>query len=520
MAGPKNGQPRDHRIGVPGAVSFVCGAIIGSGIFLSPSTVMKATSSMGLALTIWGVSAIVSVMGAFCYVELGTAIQKSGGDFAYMQHMGWKKISFSFGAMLSTILYPATTAIQSRTFAEYLVEGLRMRFENESQAYWYKIGISFSLVLFLMCLNFFSIKTVVSRFQMVASCAKVSSTILVILVGFYWLIFYQKTENLSEPFAGSKADPASIASAFFAGLFAYDGWDVLNLGAEEIKNPRRTFPLAISLGMGLVAVIFVLVNLSYSIILTVPQIQGSDAVAMIFAREAMGPFQFIMPLMVSVVLIGSVNSNLFCGSRITHAIARAGCLPPFLSVWNPTHGSPRAAIVFQVVLAFVIALSADIAQMLNYAGFTQWAQRVVTVSILLYIRFKGLEVSDQRIRSPIIVPIVFFLCSSSLVLTSILSQPDVAAVGLGLLIGAMTVYMIFVHESALPRFEWYKVLVNNANQCLNKFTEWILNGEVQQSQILNTQEEEKKEESEEPLNPVNPTVEEDQDTDITAEGKV
>ncbi|CAD5212670.1 unnamed protein product [Bursaphelenchus okinawaensis] len=502
MANTKNGQPRDHRIGVPGAVSFVCGAIIGSGIFLSPSTVMKATSSMGLALTIWGVSAIVSVMGAFCYVELGTAIQKSGGDFAYMQHMGWKKMSFSFGAMLATVLYPATTAIQSRTFAEYLVEGLQLRFETEAQAYWYKIIISFSLVLFLMCLNFFSIKTVVSRFQMAASCAKVSSTILVILVGFYWLIFYQKTDNLPQPFHGSKADPASIASAFFAGLFAYDGWDVLNLGAEEIKNPRRTFPIAIALGMGLVAVIFVLVNFSYSIILTVPQIQGSDAVAMIFAREAMGPFQFVMPLMVSVVLIGSVNSNLFCGSRITHAISRAGCLPPFLSVWNPTHNSPRAAIVFQVALAFIIALSADIPQMLNYAGFTQWAQRVVTVSILLYIRYKGLQVSDQRIKSPLIVPIVFFLCSSALVVTSILSQPDVAAVGLGCLCCALTAYMIFIHDSALPRFEWCRVAANGINQYLNKFTEWLLNGQVQQSQILNTSNNDKKDESVEPLNPV------------------
>jgi amino acid transporter len=74
-------------MGLLGAISFVCGSVIGSGIFISPSTILKETNSVGLSLSIWLMASIISVIGCFCYVEMGTSIKKSGSDFAYIYHM-------------------------------------------------------------------------------------------------------------------------------------------------------------------------------------------------------------------------------------------------------------------------------------------------------------------------------------------------------------------------------------------------------------------------------------------------
>ena len=94
--------------------------------------------------------------------------------------------------------------------------------------------------------------------------------------------FAGDTRNLQHPFANTTLDPGKIANAFFAGLFSYDGWDILNFGAEEVENPRRSMSFAILVGMTSIAVIFLSINVSYFTVLSVQEIQSSNAVAMVF----------------------------------------------------------------------------------------------------------------------------------------------------------------------------------------------------------------------------------------------
>uniref|UniRef100_A0A1I7WZF9 AA_permease domain-containing protein n=1 Tax=Heterorhabditis bacteriophora TaxID=37862 RepID=A0A1I7WZF9_HETBA len=85
----EDGTSRSQKMGLIGAISYIIGNIVGSGIFITPTSILKKTNSVGLSLIVWVAAALISMLGSFCYVELGTSIRLSGGDFAYMCFMKW-----------------------------------------------------------------------------------------------------------------------------------------------------------------------------------------------------------------------------------------------------------------------------------------------------------------------------------------------------------------------------------------------------------------------------------------------
>ncbi|KAK6042633.1 hypothetical protein COOONC_19861 [Cooperia oncophora] len=228
-----------------------------------------------------------------------------------------------------------------------MFQGIGIELDDQS-AFWAKKLAGFALIWLLLFMNFFSLKTFVSRFQIAASIAKIAATGLVIGTGFYMLIFKSETKNLQHPFVGSNWNIGAIVSALFSCLFSYDGWDILNFGAEEIEKPKRTMPLAIVIGMVCIAVIYVAVNFAYFIVLSPAQILSSEAVAQTFAQVALGKADFIMPIFVAILLVGSLNSTMFSASRYLQAASKQGHLPTFISGINPITDSPRSALFVHV----------------------------------------------------------------------------------------------------------------------------------------------------------------------------
>ncbi|VDN88744.1 unnamed protein product, partial [Brugia pahangi] len=222
-------------------------------LFITPTSVLQQVNSVGLSLIIWSVTALISLLGAFCYVELGTSIRRSGADFAYLCYVKYP-IAFAFICVGCFVIFPATLAIQTETFSEYLIKCFRIQIFDDIKKFYLKKLIDFSLlcklyyfiylnfseqkIRLLMMLNFFSLKIFVSRFQIVASFAKIITTAIVICTGFYFIIFKGEIQNLQNIMDGTQVRPGHIIAALFAGLFSYDGWDVLNFGTEEIEKPK------------------------------------------------------------------------------------------------------------------------------------------------------------------------------------------------------------------------------------------------------------------------------------------
>ncbi|MFH4984613.1 hypothetical protein AB6A40_011322 [Gnathostoma spinigerum] len=137
---------KNNKIGVLGAVSYIIGNIIGSGIFIAPTSVLIQTNSIGLSLVVWIVAGMIATLGSFCYVELGTSIRASGADFAYLCYVKAYPVAFAFMCVGCALQYPATVAIHSQTFSEYIFKGFDIELESETAQYFAKKLLGFSLI--------------------------------------------------------------------------------------------------------------------------------------------------------------------------------------------------------------------------------------------------------------------------------------------------------------------------------------------------------------------------------------
>ncbi|EYC20601.1 hypothetical protein Y032_0021g305 [Ancylostoma ceylanicum] len=269
-----------HKLGFLGATSYVIGNIIGSGIFITPASILRCTDSVGLSLVIWVACALIAILGALVYIELGTSIREAGCDFAYICYVKWYSIAFSFMFVSVLMTYPATIAIIAETFGQYLIEGLKQVYEIDDD--WAPLAqklFGFSLLLLVTWMNFFSLNKFAARFQIVATVAKLLSCFLIIVTGLYYYYVKGWKSNLRDPMKGSNYKAGDLILGFYGGLWAYSGWDVLNYSTGEIANPRRNVPLALLSGIATVTAVYVSINVAYFVALDVETVKSSNAVA-------------------------------------------------------------------------------------------------------------------------------------------------------------------------------------------------------------------------------------------------
>ncbi|PAV86388.1 hypothetical protein WR25_15383 [Diploscapter pachys] len=397
-----------HKMGVISAVAYTVGDIVGSGIFVSPTAILKYSGSVGLSLIIWAATALISLIGALCYIELGTAIRRKGNDFAYLSYFRWRPVATAFLYVSILLSYPSTMSIQSITLGEYIVTGP------------------------LMFLNFFSLGKMAAPFQILVT------------------ICY--THNFHDSFHGTTHKPGDVVLALYSGLFAYNGWDVLNFGGDEIKDPKRTLPIAAIAGISISAVLYISMNIAYFSVLSLDEFKGHDAVAVIFAEKTLGNFQYAMPFLIAIMMMGSLNTGIFACSRYAMAGAANRVAPSPLAVADTSFFSPRMAVLFEVLVAVGLSFIGDLDNIISYMSFAIWSQRLLTQTAFIYYKWKGYCDWDSAINLPIIVPILFWCICLALLTVSVWKDFYVAIYGLSIIAGGFVVYFLFVFPNTLPRF--------------------------------------------------------------------
>ncbi|XP_056637626.1 Y+L amino acid transporter 2 [Diorhabda sublineata] len=438
-------------------ITVIVGSIIGSGIFVSPSGVLKNTGSVNVSLIVWTASGIFSMVGAYCYAELGTMIRKSGADYAYiMETFGpfWAFIRLWIECM---IVRPCSQAIVALTFSQYVMKPFFPECEPPDGAARLLAVCCICVLTFINCYDVKWATTV----QDIFTYAKLVALFIIIGAGVYELT-KGKTEHFT--FMNTNHEITSLALSFYSGLFAYNGWNYLNFIIEELKDPVRNLPLAIAISCTLVTAVYVLTNVAFYTTLSPIEILGSKAVAVTFANRLFGPLAWTIPVFVALSTFGAVNGILLTSSRLFYAGACNGQMPELLTMIQSQKLTPTPSVLVMAILSLLYLTVSDIDALINYVGFATWLSIGAAVLCLPWLRWKQPDL-NRPIKVNLIWPILYLACTIFVTAVPMAASPYETGMGLLMILSSIPVYFVFVYWR---KPDWFKKKSNDVTIFLQK----------------------------------------------------
>ncbi|CAH8856210.1 unnamed protein product [Trichobilharzia szidati] len=461
-----NDAPKDEvrmvkNIGLLNSITIIIGSMIGSGIFVSPTGILENMQSLGASLVIWVSCGLFSMLGAYCYAELGTLIHRSGGDYAYVLEAFGSFMGFLRLWIEVMVARPATMAVIAMTFSKYMLQPI---FPDCQQPDSIIRCLAAMCILILGFANAYSVK-LATRIQDIFTLAKMLALLLIIVTGFVCMgLGY--TDEFKEPFEGSNWYPGSIAKAFYSGLFAYSGWNYLNCMIEEMENPKRDLPISIVFSCLVVTIVYTLANVAYVTVVSLNEILTTPAVAVTFANRIYGPAWWIMPIFVAFSTFGGVNGNMLTTSRIFFVASQEGQMPKFISFIHKDKLTPIPAVIFTCVASLSYLLVTDLYSLMTYLGFVQWLAIGVSVAIVIVFRFTRPNV-PRPVKAPLIFAITYVSITFCLVIFTLIGAPYESTVGILIILTGIPFYIFgCVWKNKPYRYEQILYFVTKNSQKL------------------------------------------------------
>lgn len=427
--------------------TVIIGSIIGSGIFISPKAVSASCGSVGLSLLVWLFGGIYSLIGAYCFAELGTFIMRFGADYAYIYECFGPFLAFMRLWVECMIIRPGTIAIVALAFAKYITEPVFYGCDQPEMAVQL---LAACCILLLGAINCISVR-LSTRVQDIFTYAKCFALFAIIVTGIVHICM-GNVSHFEAPFEGSNWNPLGLSSAVYASLFAYNGWNYLNVVVEELQNPKRNLPLAISLSVSICTVVYVLANIAYFAVVPPEIVNTSAAVGVLFAQKMYGSIWWLMPIFVGLSTFGTVNGTLFTGTRLFFVGGREKQIPVVLNMIQRDRNTPVPAVLTLSFMSLIyLMMSSQIYVMINYVGFVTWLS--IAASVLALLVFRKTRADQPRlIKVWLGWPIIYLIMTAWLIIASIFESPTETGWGVVLMLTAVPVYLVGVVWTKRPRF--------------------------------------------------------------------
>lgn len=424
-------NPSPALIALPTAIAIVVANMVGTGVFGSLGFQVADIPSGFPIVLLWVVGGVISFCGAVCYAELAAMMPRSGGEYHLLREAWHPSLGFLSGWVSATVGFAAPIALNAVLLGEY------MSAIYPVHPAWFSVPV----VLLVSAVHLGSLNRI-GQFQVFFTSVKII-LIVVLAVAAFALGTRQPISFLPRPGDADLILQPAFAISLVYVLYAYAGWNAAAYVTGELKNPRRTLPLALLIGTGFVTVLYVLLNSAFLYSTPIDAMAGKPEVGFIAANQIFGPRGgVLMGLLISIGLISTISSMTWAGPRVTATMGEDYRLFALLSRRN-RFGVPAWAILLQTVIVLILVVTARFEQLLQYIQAILTLSSLLTVLAVFWLRFKKPDAErPYRAWGYPVTPLVFSTMSVYVLYFQVRGKPVEVLWGVATLAIGVVIYLI------------------------------------------------------------------------------
>nr|WP_315252924.1 amino acid permease [uncultured Flavobacterium sp.] len=454
-----------RELGLLDGTMLVVGSMIGSGIFIVSSDMVRQVGSAGWLIAIWILTALLTIVAAVSYGELSAMFPKAGGQYVYIKEAYGKLIGFLYGWSFFAVIQTGTIAAVGVAFSKFAAY-IFPPFSDENILFEmgnFKLNaaqiVSIITIILLTYINSRGVKNS-KILQTVLTVIKISSLLGLIIFGFIlaakaevwngnWADAWgSKSLNTTSgswlPISGTALLSAFVA-AFVGSQFSSVAWEGVTFIAEEIKNPKRNVGLSLFLGTLIVGVIYTMANVMYIAVLSLQDIATakSDRVAVVASQVIFGDIgTLIIALMIMISTFACNNGLIMAGARVYYTMAKDGVFFKKAADLNSA-SVPAWALWAQCIWASALCLTGKYGALLDFVVIIVLIFYILTIYGIFILRKKMPDVErPYKAFGYPFLPMLFIVISAIISITLLITKTSTCGWGVFIMLIGIPIYYL------------------------------------------------------------------------------
>jgi APA family basic amino acid/polyamine antiporter len=409
-------------------------------------------------LVAWIIAGIITIFGALSNAEVAGLLADTGGEFVYFKKIYNRFFAFLYGWSLFTVIQTATISSLAYVFAqslnsiipipeifsslkEFTIGGVFFPFQD--------FGVKLTAIVLILLLTFLNVTGLKSG-------AGTSKIILwLVFSGLFIIVVFglgnvqstpAKFMDIKELTTGT-VTISSLFTAMLAAFWAYQGWVSVGFIGGEVKDPNKNIPKGIMMGVFVVIFIYLLVNVTYLALLSIPQLEqiyasGNQIAAVEAVRSFWGTGGVLfISVLILITTLGCTNASILTGARPYYAMSRDRLFFPAIGKLNKTN-VPGNSLVWQGIWASVLVLSGTFDQLTDMIVFAVFIFYGATSLGVFILRRKMPDAHrPYKVWGYPVVPAIFILFCMFLFFNTVVTRPREAAIGMVLILSGIPVFL-------------------------------------------------------------------------------
>jgi APA family basic amino acid/polyamine antiporter len=436
----------ERKLGLFPLTNIVIANMIGAGIFTTSGLLMKDLHNAVVMLSLWVAGGLIAFCGALAYGEVGAAIPRAGGEYAFLSRLFHPVLGFLAGWVSFFVGFSAPIAASAIGFTEYLTRALPGLlhlgiFPAASEPAAVKKIFAILVIAAFTLLHTRGLE-LGARVQNLLTALKVLLIVALVAAGFCLgkgsLAHLTASGRFDFGFGGWK----TMGLALMWIMFAYSGWNASAYIGSEVKNPSRNLPRSLLVGTGAVIALYFALNVFYIYAVPPPDMEGvisigGLAVGNLFGKSA----EAVLSVLISFALFSSLSAFIILGPRVYYSMARDGVFFKSLAAVHPRFGVPARSIVLQGAIASVLVLIGTFDQLLTYMGFSLGIFPILAVFGVFKLRRSGRSV--VKMPGYPFAPALYILAGTTILVLAFMQRPVESSIAIGTVLAGLPIYAVF-----------------------------------------------------------------------------